>query len=191
MAAKQTVANLALGSKVAALRRAGKEEEARTAYEAENSTAKRIAKDEAGEAAKSAMRDFAHTGVRQNKLMHDEDRLFYGIHPADGIHTPGAVPGSFPEAEPDTSIPRQVTIHFWDSVTKKRSKPHNIHGAEIRWAELDNPPASIEALIHSDFDTASPFTLTFDESGAIPQSGMAFKNASHSCHVRYGRHVGG
>ena len=26
------------------------------------------------------------------------------------------------------------------------------------------PPASIEALTHSDFDTASPFTLTFDES---------------------------
>ena len=45
--------------------------------------------------------------------MHDEDRLFYGIHSVDGIHTPGAVPGSFPEAGPDTSIPRQVTIRFW------------------------------------------------------------------------------
>lgn len=37
----------------------------RAAYEADNSTAKRIAKDEAREAAKSAMRDFAHTGVWQ------------------------------------------------------------------------------------------------------------------------------
>jgi hypothetical protein len=136
---------------------------ARADYEADNSTAKRIAKDEAKEAAKTAMREFAHTGIRHNKLMKDEDRLFYGIRPADGTPTPDAAPVSFPEAEGDTSIPRQISIHFWDSVSKKRGKPHHVHGAEIRWAELDHPPASIEELIHSDFDTASPFTLSFDE----------------------------
>ena len=96
--------------------------------------------------------------------MHDDDRIFYGIHPVDGTHTPGTAPASFPEAEPDTAIPRQVTIHFWDSATKKRGKPQGVHGAEIRWAELAHPPASIDELIHSDFDTASPFTLKFNES---------------------------
>jgi hypothetical protein len=107
---------------------------ARAAYEADDSTAKRIAKDEAKEAAKTAMRDFAHTGIRHNRLMRDEDRLFYGIHPADHTRTPGAEPASFPEAEGDTATPRQVTIHFWDSATKKRGKPPGVHGAEIRWA---------------------------------------------------------
>ena len=137
---------------------------ARAAFEADDSSAKRLAKDEAKDAAKNAMRDFAHIGIRHNKLMHDEDRLFYGIRPADGTHTPGAAPATFPEAEGDTSVPRQVTIHFWDSATKKRGKPHGIHGAEVRWARLDHTPASIDELAHSDFDTASPLTLTFDES---------------------------
>ena len=136
---------------------------ARADYETDNSTAKRIAKDEAKETAKAAMRDFAHTGIRYNKQMRDEDRLFYGIRPADAVHTPDAAPASFPEAEGDTSTPRQVTIHFWDSATKKRGKPHHVHGAEIRWAVLDHPPAHLDELAHSDFDTAAPFTLQFDE----------------------------
>ena len=61
---------------------------ARAGYEADDSTAKRIAKDEA----KASMHDFAHTGIRHNKLMRDENRLFYGIHPADGTHTPDTAP---------------------------------------------------------------------------------------------------
>ena len=136
---------------------------ARAAYEDDNSSKNRLAKDEAKEAAITAMRDFAHTGIRHNKSMHDEDRLRYGIHPADGTHTPDTEPASFPEAEGETSIPRQVTVHYWDSITKKRGKSHGIHGAEVRWAVLDHPPSSIDELIHSDFDTASPFTLKFDE----------------------------
>ena len=129
----------------------------RSAYETNNSTAKRIAKDEAKEAAKAAMRDFAHTGIRHNKQMRDEDRLRYGIRPADTTATPAAEPDSFPEAEGDTSIPRQVTIHFRDSATKKRGKPHGVHGAEIRWAA--------QTPVAFGHDTASPFTLKFDEDG--------------------------
>jgi hypothetical protein len=58
---------------------------------------------------------------------------------------------------------RQVTIHFWDSGTKKRGKPEGVHGAEIRWAVLDHVPASVDDLVNSDFDTAAPFTLVLDE----------------------------
>ncbi|MDR1249051.1 MAG: hypothetical protein LBK63_07090, partial [Treponema sp.] len=58
---------------------------------------------------------------------------------------------------------RQILIRFWDSLTKKRRKPHGVHGAEIRWAILDHAPKSVAELINSSFDTASPFTLTFDE----------------------------
>jgi hypothetical protein len=35
---------------------------------------------------------------------------------------------------------------------------------ETRWAILDHPPASVTELVNSDFDTATPFTLVFDES---------------------------
>jgi hypothetical protein len=93
----------------------------------------------------------------------EEDRLHYGIHPADRKPTSSGPPETFPEAEADSSVIRQITIHFWDSATKKRAKPHGVHGAEIRWALLEAPPASEEDLSRSDFDTATPFTLKFDE----------------------------
>jgi hypothetical protein len=137
---------------------------ARTAYEETDSTKNRVAKDEAKEAAKSAMRDFANASIRYNKLMKDEDKLYYGIRLTDHTATPGTEPETYPEAEADASVIRQITIHFWDSATKKRGKPHGVHGAEIRWALLDHAPASVNELTSSDFDTASPFTLKFDES---------------------------
>jgi hypothetical protein len=136
----------------------------RTAYEEVDSTANRMAKDEAKDAAKGALRDFANSSIRYNKQMKDEDKLVYGIRPADRTATPAGEPETYPEAEPDTSIIRQVRINFWDSATKTRGKPHGVHGAEIRWAVLDHAPAAVEELSNSDFDTASPLTLKFDES---------------------------
>jgi hypothetical protein len=56
------------------------------------------------------VRDFANTSIRFNKLMADEQKLHYGIRPADKTHTPGGEPTTFPEA--DTSVIRQITIHF-------------------------------------------------------------------------------
>ena len=38
----------------------------------------------------------------------------------------------------------------------------NSQAVRLRWT-ADYPPASIDELIHSDFDTTSPFTLKFDE----------------------------
>jgi hypothetical protein len=136
---------------------------AREAYEDADSSANRMAKNEAKEAAKSAMRDFANYNIRYNKLMNDEAKLAYGLRPHDHTATSAGVPESYPEAEQDTSIIRQLTIHFRDSVTKKRGKPHGIHGAEVRWALLESAPSSVSELVNSDFDTASPLTLKFDE----------------------------
>jgi hypothetical protein len=136
---------------------------ARAAYEGVDSSQNRLAKDEARAAAQTAMRDFANTSIRHNKKMHYEARLFYGIKPPDTTHTASAEPTSFPEAEGDTGTPREIIIHYWDSETKKRGKGHGIHGAEIRWAALELPPESIDELKNSEFDTASPFTLKFDE----------------------------
>jgi hypothetical protein len=137
---------------------------ARGVYEKDNSSRNRLAKDEARDEAKSAMRDFANTSIRYNELMKEEDKRYYGIHTPDSVPSPIPAPTSYPEAEADTSVIRQVKIHFWDSHTKKRAKPHGVHGAEIRWALLDHVPASVAELVNSDFDTASPFTLAFDES---------------------------
>jgi hypothetical protein len=138
-----------------------------TAYEAyteENSTKKRLIKDEARTAAKRGMRDFANYFMRCNKLMNDGDRLVYGIRPAGWTQTAAGEPQSFPAAALDTAGIRQVKIRFWDHGTSRRGKPPGVHGAEIRWAILDHVPSSELELTNSDFSTASPFTLTFEES---------------------------
>jgi hypothetical protein len=137
---------------------------ARTNYQKDNSTRNRMLKDDAKEAAKDAMQDFAAYNIRVNRLMSKEDKLYYGVLTPDPVPSPIPRPLSFPEAEADTSVIRQLIIHFWDSITKKRGKPHGVHGAEIRWAILDHVPASVNELTNSDFDTATPFTLVFDES---------------------------
>ena len=137
---------------------------ARLAYKETNSTKNRLAKDEAKKEAKQAMREFANTSIRYNTLIRPEDKLTYGIYPVDRTATPVKAPETYPEAEVDSSVIRQITIHFWDSASKKRGKPHGIHGAEVRWAILDHAPASEKELTNSDFETASPITLTFDES---------------------------
>ncbi|MDR2418870.1 MAG: hypothetical protein LBD79_07425 [Treponema sp.] len=137
---------------------------ARTAYEENDSSKNRLKKDEAMYAARGAMRDFANTSLRFNKRMRSEDKLFYGLRSSGKTRAVDVEPTTYPEAEADTSVIRQITIHFWDSATKKRGKPRGIHGAEIRWALLDHAPVSEKELIQSDFDTATPFTLKFDES---------------------------
>jgi hypothetical protein len=137
---------------------------ARAAYGQVNSSRNRLAKDEARKAAEHGMEFFANTSIRYNRKMKEEDKQDYGIRTPDHVSTPVTAPDSYPEAEADTSIIRQVTIRFWDSLTKKRGKPHGVHGAEIRWAILGHVPLSVDELTNSDFDTASPFTLKFDES---------------------------
>jgi hypothetical protein len=86
-----------------------------------------------------------------------------GIVIRDTTHTPINPPKSYPEFIIDTSIIRCLRILFWDFGSKSKAKPHGVHGSEIRWAILDHPPVSVEELIHSSFDTRSPFELMFDE----------------------------
>ncbi|MDR1552126.1 MAG: hypothetical protein LBS69_01520, partial [Prevotellaceae bacterium] len=42
-----------------------------------------------------------------------------------------------------------------------KAKPAGQHGAEIRWTISDTPVVDVEELIHSAFDTHTPFTLEF------------------------------
>jgi hypothetical protein len=136
---------------------------ARAAHQADNSSPKRVAKDEAEEAARDAMRDFANSSIRYNKKMSPEERRYYGIRPRDRILTRARTPESFPTGKADTSVLRNLRIHFVDSETGKRRKPQGVMGAKIRWAILDRAPASIEELAHTEFVTASPLVLRFEE----------------------------
>ena len=67
-----------------------------TAFQADDSTANRIAKNNAKTEAVAAMRDFAAGSIRNNKKMHDEDKVYFGIHLADKNPTPHPAPVSRP-----------------------------------------------------------------------------------------------
>ncbi|MDR1114548.1 MAG: hypothetical protein LBL33_00045 [Tannerella sp.] len=102
--------------------------------------------------------------LESNPRVSDEYLRAMGIVIRDTTRTPVKPPKSYPEFIIDSSIIRCLIILFWDFGSKSKAKPHGVHGAEIRWAILDHPPVSIEELIHSGFDTRSPFELMFDES---------------------------
>ena len=121
------------------------------------------AKDDARKQAESVIKPFKRRFLDDPPVT-DEDRVAMSIHIKDTTRTPDSEPDTYPVAEKiDTSTIRQITIPFKDSGAANRAKPHGIHGAELRWAMLDHPPASVAELINSEFDTASPITLKFGE----------------------------
>jgi hypothetical protein len=100
----------------------------------------------------------------KNPIITDAQRSDWGIPIHKTKHTPIPVPTTYPEVEIDTSVIRQIGIHFRDYRSENKAKPFGVHGAEIRWDKLENPPANVEDLKHSSFDTKTPLILTFEES---------------------------
>ncbi|MDR1524891.1 MAG: hypothetical protein LBS79_06510 [Tannerella sp.] len=98
--------------------------------------------------------------LNYNRALTDGDREALGLPIYKTGRTPSKVAGEHPSYEIDSSEIRQLTIHFFGQGKKK---PEGQHGAEIRWVILQEPPQSIDELIHSAFDTHTPFTLAFDE----------------------------
>jgi hypothetical protein len=120
-------------------------------------------KNEAKEALTQSLRAFIKAYLTYNPTVSDADKENMGLPLHDGTRTPVPAPTTIPELEMDSSVIRQITVHFRDAGSDKRGKPAHVHGVELRWALLDNSPISVEDLTKSAFDTASPYTFAFDE----------------------------
>jgi hypothetical protein len=121
------------------------------------------AKNDARKAAEAVIRPFKRRYLDDLPVT-DEDRRAMGTPIHDGTRTPDKEPDTVPEAETVTSKIRHLIIRFKDQGAESRAKPDGTHGAEFRWNIQDTVPVHIETeLIHTGFDTASPFTLAFDE----------------------------
>jgi hypothetical protein len=142
-----------------------------TAYETAFTTAQNpnrgkvdvLNKNEARDALKSALRAFVKAYLSYNPAVTDADKESMGLPLHDTTRSPVPPPSSIPELELDSSIIRQIIVHFKDNGSEKRSKPHGVHGIELRWSLLETSPASVEELKNSAFDTATPYTFSFDE----------------------------
>jgi hypothetical protein len=132
---------------------------ARNAYEADNSTAKRLAKDEAKEETVDGMRDFANASVRFNKKMDDPAKLFMGIRLKDS--TPMTHPA--PSSQPDTVVENTVN-HFEHRVkamnheTGDAGKPADAYGVRYAWQVGGEKPAS-GAACRKQNSAGRPLTL--------------------------------
>jgi hypothetical protein len=128
-------------------------------------TATKIAvkdKQKARKTYEKALRDFIKFYVAYNPETTDHDREEMGIPVHKTTRTPAEVAKTYPEFEIDSSILCCLIIHFYDQGQKKtKAKPPGQHGAEIRWMVSDVPMVDANDLIHSSFDTRTPFTLEF------------------------------
>jgi hypothetical protein len=137
---------------------------ARSGYEADDSSAKRLAKDEAKGEAIDAMRNFANDAIRFNKKMSDEDKLVYGIHPKDTTPTTHAPPTSQPE-----TVVENTTNHFEHQVRalnrgrNDASKPADAYGVRYAWQVGGEKPASGADLPKTKFTRKTSLVVTHTE----------------------------
>jgi hypothetical protein len=76
--------------------------------------------------------------------------------------TPAPVALTYPAYEIDRGTLLRLIIHFFDQGKEKtKAKPPGQHGAEIRWMISEVPVVDANELVHSSFDTHTPFTLEF------------------------------
>jgi hypothetical protein len=120
--------------------------------------------------AKNAARKLLETDVRidvkgyitYNPTMTDDDRKALGLPIHKSGRTPSPVATTYPDFDVNSGTIRRLGVEFYDQGQKKsKAKPAGQHGAEIRWAISDTPIVDVAELIHSSFDTRTPFTLEF------------------------------
>lgn len=108
-----------------------------------------------------------YTGwLKKNPLVTNEDLVIMGLpkRNTEG-RQPAPVPFTWPLSLANTATPRRVRIDFGDSsFPHKRAKPAGVHGAEIRWTAIGaSRVVGLKDLVHSAFDTRTPFVLDFEE----------------------------
>jgi hypothetical protein len=137
---------------------------ARSAYETDDSSAKRLAKDEAKGEAIDAMREFANSSVRYNKKMPDADKLLMGIRPTDTTPTTHPVPASQPE-----TVVENTTNHFEHKIKalnrgrNDSSKPADAYGVRYAWQAGGEKPASGADLPKTKFSRKTSHIVTHTE----------------------------
>jgi hypothetical protein len=125
-----------------------------------------------------------YTGFLKNSpLVTDDDLVSMGLPKRHtGGNKPAPVPKEYPGSDADTSVMRQITIHFFEgNDTHKKAKPAGVHGAEIRWVVRDAfEDVHIDDLIHSSFDTHTPITIEFadEQRGKILYYALRWENST-------------
>jgi hypothetical protein len=119
-----------------------------------------VAKEEARATLEKELRRDIREFLTYSRFVSDADRKNMGLPVHKTGSTPTPPPAETVKATVSTPAPATIAIDFRSEAG--RAKPAGVHGAEIVWAILDRPPVNWSELIHSNFDTRSPFTLSFE-----------------------------
>jgi hypothetical protein len=97
-----------------------------------------------------------------NPLVTNEDLVILGFppRPSGGRHT-SPVETKYPWNRASTPRVSCIEIEYGDIDTGGKKKPAGQHGAECRWVISETPVTGLDALLHSSFDTKTPFVLDF------------------------------
>jgi hypothetical protein len=117
--------------------------------------------------------------ITYNPAVNDGDRTSMGLPIHKTTHTPAAIATTYPDYDIDSSVIRRLKINFFDQGKKKsKAKPAGQRGAIIRWVISDVPIVNVADLIHSAFDSHTPFTLEFegDERGKTVYFCLCWEN---------------
>jgi hypothetical protein len=130
-------------------------------------------KQEARDDYEADLRNLNNAYLIHNPAMTDIDREQMGLPIHKTTRTPVPPPTALVELLLRQLAGYRVEATFFpvsmDTTAKERheAKPFGVRGVELRWAILPEPPKSLAELVHSVFDTHSPYTFQFD----LPDSG--------------------
>jgi hypothetical protein len=135
-------------------------------------------KNDARDALKSALREFAKAYLLYNPALSNADRELIGLHIHDAKPSSTPAPSTILEYDIDTSIQNRLSVNIWNVRNKRKDKPDGVHGAEIAWEVRTTPPAKAEDLSNSAFSTRTPYTFKFtgDQRGQVVYFCLRWKN---------------
>jgi hypothetical protein len=132
-----------------------------------------VEKNEARTDYESNLRNLNNTYLMHSPVLTDAMRVQMGLPIHKTTRTPVPPPTTMVELLLRQLGGFRVEVSFFpvseNTAAKERreAKPAGVRGVELRWAILPAPPKSLDELVHSEFDTRSPYIFQFD----LPEAG--------------------
>lgn len=106
---------------------------------------------------------FVANGIQHTYYVSDEGRTQAGVPVHVKKSSPVPAPATIPDMEIELPHPRTIRIKFRVPGASRWGKDHHAKGIEFRWGIADSPPANIDDLPHTKYETGSPLELSFKE----------------------------
>jgi hypothetical protein len=105
-----------------------------------------------------------YTGFLKNSpLVTNDDLQQMGLPLRHSSYRLSTAASNAPDVHVDTSLPAYVSFYFYNKKSNhRRAKPKGQHGVEMAWIISDTRPSKMEDFVNMNFNTHSPFTLSFD-----------------------------